>query len=386
MRAITIIAILLIGAVNVQAEGIKFFKGTWAEALEEANNTDKLIFVDAYTTWCGPCKAMSQNVFPERAVGEYYNANFINVKLDMERGEGLDFAKKYQVRSYPSFYYIDGNGKVVHQAKGARPAPAFIKLGEFAMRQFDKSMEYAELYEQGERDPDFLRKYAYALVKANKPHLKVANEYFRTQEDLNTENNLKALFAFMTEVDSRIFSDMMAHKAQLLEFYTPNEIKNKVEQAAFNTVDKAVEFKVTTLMDEAKAAIATHYPEMSKSFDLKAEMRYNLAVQNGPAYLKATKKYVKKHVKNNAAELHDIVIQTISIFEDKATLSEAKKWSEKAVKNGGKAQYYFTHAMLLKQIGEKTEALKYAKQGREVAIEEKIPTRGFDRLIRELGA
>ena len=47
-----------------------------------------MIFLDAYASWCGPCKMLQKNVFTKKAVGDFYNSKFINVKMDMEKGEG----------------------------------------------------------------------------------------------------------------------------------------------------------------------------------------------------------------------------------------------------------------------------------------------------------
>ena len=69
---------------TVIGQGIDFHHGTWKEALAEAQKQDKLVFIDAYAKWCGPCKKMAKNVFTLSEVGDFYNENFINVKLDME--------------------------------------------------------------------------------------------------------------------------------------------------------------------------------------------------------------------------------------------------------------------------------------------------------------
>ena len=84
MKQLIFSLLVLFLATSVQAGGIDFFHGTWEEALEKAKKEDKLIFVDAYTTWCGPCKRMSKQVFPQDAVGEFYNKNFVSMKIDME--------------------------------------------------------------------------------------------------------------------------------------------------------------------------------------------------------------------------------------------------------------------------------------------------------------
>jgi thioredoxin 1 len=115
-------------------EGLVFFKGTWQETLDKAEKEDKLIFLDAYASWCGPCKAMQQNVFPTQKLGEFYNANFINVKIDMEKGEGPALSAKYGVRAYPSLFFIDSDGQVVKSALGYQNVNKLLKLGEDALK------------------------------------------------------------------------------------------------------------------------------------------------------------------------------------------------------------------------------------------------------------
>lgn len=107
--------------------GIEFFTGTFAEVCEKARQENKLIFVDAYTTWCGPCQMMSTQVFTRKDVGLYFNETFVNVKIDMEKGEGPELAKKYGVTAYPTFLLIDSNGNLVHRCVGGSDAKTFIE-------------------------------------------------------------------------------------------------------------------------------------------------------------------------------------------------------------------------------------------------------------------
>ena len=78
-------------------DGIKFGKQSFAQTLEQAKKENKLIFLDAFASWCGPCKLLDKNVFPKKEVGDYFNANFLNLHIDMEKGEGIEIAKKYSI-------------------------------------------------------------------------------------------------------------------------------------------------------------------------------------------------------------------------------------------------------------------------------------------------
>jgi thiol-disulfide isomerase/thioredoxin len=85
---------------------------TFASILAKAKTEKKLVFMDAYASWCGPCKLMEKNVFTDKNVADFYNKNFINVRIDMEKGEGKELAMKYGVRSYPTFLFLNAEGEI----------------------------------------------------------------------------------------------------------------------------------------------------------------------------------------------------------------------------------------------------------------------------------
>ena len=72
------------------AQGVDFKELTMQEALALAGKEKKMIFIDFYTTWCGPCKMMSSEVFTQEQVGTYFNRVFVNMKVDAEKGEGVE--------------------------------------------------------------------------------------------------------------------------------------------------------------------------------------------------------------------------------------------------------------------------------------------------------
>ena len=103
---------------TLATEGTNFRDLSFDEALAAARAEGKLLFVDCYTTWCGPCKNMAEKVFPQKAAGDYFNPRFVCVKYDMEQGEGVELAKRWEVHAYPTFLIIRPDGSIHHRMVG----------------------------------------------------------------------------------------------------------------------------------------------------------------------------------------------------------------------------------------------------------------------------
>lgn len=144
--------LLASGVATAQTKTIRFESGTWEEIKARSTQENKLIFLDAYTTWCGYCKKMEKTVFTDDAVADYFNANFINVKMDMERGEGIALARQYSIYVYPTLLFIDGQGNVVHRAEGGLESVGFIELGRAAQNS-DKPTVVVKTSEASTREP-----------------------------------------------------------------------------------------------------------------------------------------------------------------------------------------------------------------------------------------
>lgn len=113
--------------------GIEFFKGTWQQALEKANKEHKLVFLDAYASWCGPCKKMKHNVFTDTAVAAFFNKNFVNVAADMEHGEGVNIADMFGIDSYPTLIFANGDGMQLGRKSGYHNPEELIALATIVL-------------------------------------------------------------------------------------------------------------------------------------------------------------------------------------------------------------------------------------------------------------
>ena len=88
---------------------------------------DKPAVIDFYATWCGPCKMMNERVFTQKVVGDYFKKNFIPLKVDMEKGEGIALRKKFDVNAFPTMFILDAEGNIVGKLQGARDTDIFLK-------------------------------------------------------------------------------------------------------------------------------------------------------------------------------------------------------------------------------------------------------------------
>lgn len=109
--------------------GIQFTEASWREILKKAKAEKKVIFLDAYASWCGPCKLLQKRVFTQKTVGDYFNQRFINVKMDMEKGEGPALSQVYPLEAYPTLLFIDGNGRVLKKVLGYQSPEDLIAIG-----------------------------------------------------------------------------------------------------------------------------------------------------------------------------------------------------------------------------------------------------------------
>ena len=74
-------------------EGVRFESLTFEEALQKAKEENRWIFLDAYTSWCGPSKEMAEQDFTLAKARVFFNSRFVNVKYDMKKAESPELAK-----------------------------------------------------------------------------------------------------------------------------------------------------------------------------------------------------------------------------------------------------------------------------------------------------
>ncbi|WP_430815632.1 thioredoxin domain-containing protein [Carboxylicivirga sp. RSCT41] len=166
MKKLLLALTAVIISVNLMAQGIEFEHGTFVEALARAKAENKLVFMDCYTTWCGPCKQLARDIFPQKEVGDLFNKQFVNLKVDMEKGEGPELAEKYGVKAFPTLLFMDSEGNVLHKVVGGTDVAGLIEHAGVAKDPSKQIGTMHKRYADGERDVVFLSEYIQALYGA----------------------------------------------------------------------------------------------------------------------------------------------------------------------------------------------------------------------------
>ena len=382
MKRLIIFCLFAISA-SLSAQGIDFVHEDLEAAMQAAKEQDKLLFVDAYTTWCGPCKRMAKNVFTQTAAGDFYNANFVNLKLDMEKGQGPSFARKFRVGAYPTLLFLDPNGDLVFQSVGAKGLDGFLEIGKTALSKYDESGKYEEAYEKGDRSYDLVFNYVKALNKAGKSSLRAANEYLRSQSDLSTENNLMFILEATTEADSRIFDYLVEYKNQIAAIAGEDLIERKVQKACLRTAKKAIEFESEDLLLEALNKANEHAAQLTESDRLNWAFDYFLVMEDGTGLLSFINRAPLTWNASTSHHFASTVLQRFETHPELMLLAERKaEDSCKSDKNSWEHQFVLAQIYLHNEKSKK--ARKAAKKALDLAGDNSKPVSEIERFIQSI--
>jgi thioredoxin-related protein len=171
MKRITMGLLVLTLGSGAQSQGVNFVEAAnWQDILQQAKQQHKFIFVDAYTTWCVPCQFMAAMVFPNKDLGDFVNAHFISVSIQMDSTQkdnpfvrswyqqAHDFLARYNVEQFPTYLFFDADGRIVHKAIGASGDPnSFQAKASAALQPETQFYTLMDRYGHGERDSLLLR-------------------------------------------------------------------------------------------------------------------------------------------------------------------------------------------------------------------------------------
>ena len=211
-------------------EGTNFEDLTFKEALAKSKDSGKKLFIDCYTKTCGPCKYMVKFIFPLKECGDYFNSNYVCIMKDMEEGEGIDIAQKYNVRIYPTYLILNHDGTVYCRLDGgavSSPKEDFVQKVKDAIELAEANRKYAA----GERDKAFLEKYISILQTHDKKQLQSVMSETMIQLGVNKlcePENWTLIKTEVNNVDTPLFRYLVENRAAFCKQLGQQEVENKI--------------------------------------------------------------------------------------------------------------------------------------------------------------
>lgn len=388
MKKIAFVFFITISTFILAQDGIQFQNLTFKEILSKAKAEKKLVFLDAYAAWCGPCKLMDKNVFTLKTVGDYYNANFINAKIDMEKGEGRDIAKKYSVYSYPTYLFLNGDGEVVAKNLGYMEENEFISAGKDANNPNNRGLSMKQRLEKGEKDPAFLMNIIRTNANTDFDLAKKASQlYFenRKKDEPLSQDEIRILFYFTKSVDDPQYKFLTSQKAEILKMVPEaeyNQFNNQLQ--LMKIMENAVDKKTNALNEKyflEKATPILGQEEASNKLN-QLKLAYYEQTGNFVEFEKTALEYYKNADQFDPNEL----LKAAWIFSDSITnpksLNKAVEWAQKSVMRGETAENTYILAKLYLAVGKKDLAKGYAELSKNITTQSKKDSTLIDEFLK----
>ena len=377
MKKIVLLFLIVFSAsLYAQETGISFSKDSLlSDALARSKKEGKLVFIDCYTTWCGPCKRLAKEIFPQKEVGDFYNSHFINLSFDMEKGEGIKIRKKYAVNAYPTLLFLNADGETVHVGIGAGDANMLIELGKTALDDTRNLRSISKKIKAGDKSLQTLMLYLKTNHYAADKDILI-NDYFKkANDDEKLSKDAWDLFKdYINDIDNDQFQYFLKHRSAYEQKFGKIEVDNKIIQAfgyyqrkykdnpekaaSVKSIDPVLYAKFLVMYDFQLANYEQHTNKTDKA-------KWN-------DYIAKVKSYVA--LENiEPMEVNDIcwnIYENYRTFNDIATLKLACEWEEKVQKKlPDNHPINDTYAHILFDLGFVKEAIEHEALAIKVATE-----------------
>lgn len=207
------VALKLLSPKNVKE--VIFEPLTWEQALEKSKRTGKPVFLDAYTTWCKPCKLMDREVFTDSTLARFFNTNFVNLKMDMETREGKRLVEKYEIKGYPTLLFANGEGEVLSYELGYKSAEELLAMGKEVLKK-KKEQKNASMRERFLENPCELKTAEYIYLESDlekKDSLVQLHIACIHENERFSKENLEFLLSLAISPDDTAYKFFQSHRA-----------------------------------------------------------------------------------------------------------------------------------------------------------------------------
>ncbi|SEL63679.1 Protein of unknown function, DUF255 [Chitinophaga rupis] len=388
---------------HAQNKGIKFEEElSWQQLLSKAKKENKYIFVDCYTTWCGPCRTMEKEVYPQESVGDFMNATFISVKVQIDKTPKDDkrikdwysdaeaISRKYKIQAFPTYLFISPNGTLTSKEIGQRSTADFISIAKTSLlpskKYIDPFNEYDKLivaYRRGKKNyqkipymfktstdlqetklADSLRRDYYKHLQ----HLKLSELYNKPTIEflsINIQSSKDPFFKLFYPNGQKV--DSVMQRGGVAQETIDRILAKEETRILFNNTKFGSEPEWDTLYDIIRAKYDSYNAERAV---LLAKVDWYLENGNSPAYIKYFIEQVEKYGTDTTDKMMDAALNNFSCkvlaeSNDIYQINTVIKWMEGVIKRKccePMAMIWDTYATLLYKAGRTKEAIQWEEK------------------------
>jgi thiol-disulfide isomerase/thioredoxin len=378
-----------------QNRKIQFVEKPWQEVLEMAKKENKLIFMDAFATWCGPCKWIAAHMFTNDTVADYYNSHFICVSIDMEKGEGVEIRKTYDVRYYPTLLFLDASGDAVHKRVGAiKKADEWIVMGQTALDPKENLSGYMKRFNDGENSDAFYQNLLLRFSEAYMPVEPVLKKYFsgKSEQELLSETSWTIILNYVNDMNMPQFDWLVKHQHDYGRLYGKDTVEGKIGDIYLTALVK----QSRSMQASDSLYIKLKKKILSSGFDGAGKVVFtsdlNLAQvkRDYQKFLDLSYESLEKYFDGDYTILNAVAKQTMKICVEAHVqdslkyLTKATGWAKKSVSLKSEPANNDTYAALLFITGNVTEAITYEKNAIALAKEASLPFGDYAASLKKM--
>ncbi|MBO9198649.1 MULTISPECIES: thioredoxin family protein [Niastella] len=365
--------LLINNTATAQEKGVHFEHGlSWAQVQAKAKAENKYIFVDCFTTWCGPCRYMRTEIFPQEEMGAYFNDKFVNIEVQLDTtakdndqvkswyADAHAIMTQYSIRAFPTYLIFSPDGHALHRIVGAGSVQSFI--GD-VRESFDTTKQYytkLKQFENGRRDSAFLRQFAMQVHDAYDIALgsKVVKAYLAGQPTLLTPAALDLIYLYTSRTTDEYFGFLTKHIAEINGVLGAGKAEDKIRNI-FMVEGRILRYNEKRVSDwqNYPKKIAAVLPSHANEIMMRIDIDYYLAKKDWPNFEKTITAYMKQYSKQmNDNEMNSIAWSVFQNCSDASCVSQILDLSSQ-LKHTTVPAYLDTYANLLYKLGKKDEAI-----------------------------
>lgn len=359
-----------------QEVGIQFSADTTLTAmLAKAKENNKLVFIDCYTVWCGPCRDLAMNTFTKKEVGDYFNQHFVSYKVDMEKPYAIDIKKKYDVNSYPTLLFIDSTGDLMQKTIGSKTPAELINEGQKVSDSLNNYSTTVKRIKEGDRSFEAISDYLQTDPSDSIRDVLI-NDYFNAlPQDQKWDKNAFTLFNdYVDDINNPLAEHFIQNRSYYEKHYRKTVVETKIVNLIFksfrqNPSDTININRLRAIHEKFVQNLEANWAFHIASEKIKNEAPdaayWNYFVKTAPSWIETL-----NHGSYLLNELSYIVYKNYKQYNDLSALQKAESWSRESIKKDSKRhEFYDTYAHILFDLGNvkgaiknQTKAVKYASK------------------------